>query len=426
MNLEIENIRLINPYTDTDSIVNIIIHNGIIQQIGPDVKLPKLSDKINGEGLVISPGLIDIHVHLREPGYEYKETIKTGTDSAANGGFTAVVCMPNTNPDIDNIEVINYIKEKARGLAVDVLISAAITQKRKGQELTDMNELHQHGVVLFTDDGAPVDRADIMSFAFEYAKEKDLILSQHCEESSLTSNFVMNESVVSQKLGLPGYPNIAEEITLFRDVKLAEHHGNRRYHAQHLSTAGAVEIIRNAKSKGLRVTCEVTPHHFILEDTNLESLSSDYKMNPPLRRGNDIQKIIEGIKDGTIDCIATDHAPHSIEEKSRELHKTPNGIIGLETALGLSMTFLVHKGLISINDLIKLMSVNPRNILNLEPINFEIGDKINATIFDPNDVWTVNKDLFRSKSRNTPFNNYKLKGKPKYILNNNKLVKCEL
>lgn len=427
MDFYFKNIWLIDPVTNRDEILNIRIKDGKFTHI--DSSNSKLDDSttiIEASNLVMTPGLIDIHVHLREPGQEHKETIESGTLAAANGGFTSLVCMPNTKPDIDNVDTINYINEKSKDNIIDVLISAAITKCRKGDELTNFEELSKSGAVLFTDDGSPVSRTDIMKIAFESATESDYLLSQHCEDDAITSDFSMNESDLSKELGLKGYPYIAEEIVLFRDIKLAEYCGNRRYHAQHISTAGSIDIIREAKKNNLRVTCEVTPHHFILTEDNLRTYNANYKMNPPLRKNNDIEGIINGIIDGTVDCIATDHAPHSIDEKNLGLEKAPNGIIGLETSLGLCLTYLVHNNHISLYKLIELMATNPRKIINQKQVKFELGEMANITIMDINEEWTVNKDKFLSKSSNSPFDGFKLKGKPKFVFNNNKYFECKL
>jgi dihydroorotase len=425
MKIYLKNIRAINPVQNLDSTVNILIIDGtIIHFSQSDIAVDADTVIKDCEGFVASPGLFDMHVHLRQPGFEYKEDIKSGTESAANGGFTGLVCMPNTEPCIDNAAVVEYIKAKSKGLPVDVHISGAITKKREGNFITEMLELHDAGVVLFTDDGSAVSKADVMKLAFDYASPKDFLLSQHCEEHSLTSKFAMNESKLSYKLGLKGYPSIAEEIILARDIMLADYCGNRRYHAQHLSTKGAVELVRQSKIKNLRVTSEVTPHHFVLTEDLLETYNGNYKMNPPLRQQNDIQAIINGLKDDTIDCIASDHAPHALHEKHVELEIAPHGIIGLETSLGLSMTYLVHAGHISINKLIEKMAVNPRKILQLPEIKFEIGEIANMTIFNPDEEWTVDKTKFKSKSSNTPFEGFVLKGKQKFIVHGKNFVEC--
>ncbi|MFA7626662.1 MAG: dihydroorotase [Candidatus Kapaibacterium sp.] len=427
MDFYFENIRIIEPSSGTDETANVRIKDGYITDISKqELETNSDTQRIDGRELIMAPGFIDIHVHLREPGQEQKETIKSGTDSAANGGFTSVVCMPNTTPAIDSKETIEYIKNKSEGLLTNVLISAAITKGRKGLEIGNLDELHDLGVVLFTDDGSPVSDSDVMRDAFFASAKNDLLLSQHCEDTKLTGNFLMNESPLSNKLGLKGYPRIAEEIILFRDITMAEYYGNRAYHAQHLSTAGAIDIVRYAKSRSIRATCEATPHHFVLTEENMAEFNPNFKMNPPLRQSHDVEAIIEGIKDGTIDCIATDHAPHTDNEKGNGLEMAPNGIIGLETAIGLSMTYLVHKKHISINRMIEMLTVNPRRVLRLDNPEIKAGAMAELTIFAPDEVWTVNKNKFKSKSKNTPFDGFVLKGKPKYVFNNFQYLECNL
>ncbi len=427
MNIYLSGIRVINPADNTNSVFNLWLKDGLIFGMSAD-ELTIESDtvRIDGSEMVCSPGLFDMHVHLREPGYEYKEDIKSGTNSAANGGFTGVCCMPNTDPAIDNITVVEYINQKAKNNIVDVVVAGSITQKREGKLLSPMLELNNHGVPVFTDDGSCVTDSEVMRRAFDYAASRDLLLSQHCEDHSLTEDFSANESEISAKLGLKGYPSIAEEIIIARDIALSEYCGNRRYHVSHISTKGAVRIVADAKRRGLRVSCEVTPHHFLLSDDVLIDYNTNHKMNPPLRSKSDIEAILEGLSNDTIDCIATDHAPHALHEKDVEFESAPNGIIGLETSLGLSLHFLVHKGYLTLEKLIEKMSVNPRKLLGLPDIIIKQGEKANLTIFSPAEEWIVNKTLFMSKSKNTPYEGMKLKGKPKYTVNNNKLFECKL
>jgi dihydroorotase len=427
MNYLFKKIRIINPFQNLDEIADLWIKDGVIVKIAKEISITDNDiEIIDGQTLVASPGFFDMHVHFRDPGFEYKEDLQSGAEAAANGGFTGVLIMPNTKPPIHDKTVVEYIKSNVQNSIVDIYISGTITQNQEGKLISNMLEMHEHGVKLFTDDGKCVMNTDVMRRAFDYATPKDLLISQHCEDMFLTEGFDMNESEISVKLGLKGYPSIAEEIILYRDILLSEYCGNRRYHAQHLSTQNSVEIIRNAKRKGLRVTCEVTPHHFSLTEDTLTSYNTNFKMNPPLRKANDLQAIKEGLKDGTIDVIATDHAPHSNLEKEVEFDKAPNGIIGLETAFGLSVTHLVEENWLTINQLIEKMSVNPRKILNLLPISFKENSQANITIFDPKEEWIVNKTNFKSKSQNTPFDNLKLKGKIKFIFNNNKVYKSSL
>ncbi len=427
MNIYFEKIRIINPYQEIDAQFDLWIKNGRIMHLSPDsAKTDEDTRIVNAESLVCSPGLFDMHVHFREPGFEHKETTLTGAESAANGGFTGVVCMPNTEPAIDNVPVCEYIANRAKGNLVDVFIAGAITMGRKGERISPMLELLESGVVYFTDDGTCITKSEVMRRAFDYAATKDILLAQHCEEHSLTDNFAMDESALSYKLGLKGYPTVAEEIIVSRDIRLAEYCGNRRIHFSHVSSAGSVELIRTAKSKGLRVSCEVTPHHFTLPNSLLDSYDPNLKMNPPLRSDQDINAAIEGLKDGTIDCIATDHAPHSLHEKEVEYEKAPYGVVGLETSLGLSLTYLYHKKVLSLREIIEKMSVNPRRLLQMDDIVFDIGSEANITIFGLDEEWLVNKSNFKSKSLNTPFVGMKLKGKPVFTFNNGLVHESEL
>ncbi len=427
MNIYFKNIHIINPYDKLDSKFNLWLKNGMIKHLDTtDAKTEKETQIVDADSLICAPGFMDMHVHLREPGFEYKEDIASGSEAAANGGFTSLVCMPNTEPAIDNVETIEFIKNKSKDLLTDIYIAASITKNREGKQLSPMLELDDYGAVLFTDDGSAVMNSNVMRRAFEYAGTRDLLLSQHCEDQNLTEDFAANEGVMSDRLGLKGYPSVAEEIILSRDIMLAEYFGNRRYHAQHISTAGSVELIREAKAKGLNVTAEVTPHHFVLTDEVLVEYDTRHKMNPPLRTQKDIDAILEGLADGTIDVIATDHAPHALHEKHVEFDRAPYGILGLETALGLSFNYLVHQGVLNINQLIEKFTVNPRKILKLPEINFKPGNKANMTIFDLNESWTVDRNKFKSKSINSPFNEFRLKGKPKYSINRNQLYKSDL
>jgi len=268
--------------------------------------------------------------------------------------------------------------------------------------------------------------SEVMRRAFDFSSSRDLLISQHCEDQNLTKDFAMNESVLSYKLGLRGYPDVAEEIIVSRDLKLASYLGNRRYHVSHISTTGAINVVREAKKKGLRVSCEVTPHHFSLNQDVLVGYNTNHKMNPPLRNQEDVNTIIEALRDGTIDCIASDHAPHALHEKDVEFEKAPYGIIGLETSLGLTLTNLMHTGVLTLSQVIEKMSVNPRKILNLPAVEIKVGAKANLTIFDPNEEWIVDKKNFQSKSKNTPFDGFKLKGKPKFTINNGQSIECKL
>lgn len=427
MNIYFSNIRVISPIQNIDERLNIHIQEGLIQYVGKYT--PTISDKtriISGSDLVCSPGLFDMHVHLREPGHEYKETIQTGTLAAANGGFTGVVCMPNTSPAVDSVAVIEYIKSRSKGNLVDVFPCATMTKSREGKDLAPLLSLIEAGAVMFSDDGSCLESAEMMRRAFDYTAQWDALLTQHCEEHSMTRNFAMNEGKVSTELGLKGYPTVAEDVIIARDILLAEYCGNRRYHAAHISTKGAVRLVREAKKRGQRVSCEVTPHHFVLTDESVRGYNTNAKMNPPLRTIEDVEAIIEGLADGTIDCIATDHAPHAIHEKQCEFSNAANGITGLETALGLGLTYLVHSKKLTLNQFIEKMSVNPRKILQIPQPIISVGEIPNLTIFAPDEQWTVNLELSCSMSQNSPFQGIVLTGKPKHTINNNQIFSSKL
>ncbi|MGE3799639.1 MAG: dihydroorotase [Candidatus Kapaibacterium sp.] len=419
-----QNIRLLNPAQGLNRRADLLILDGKISSIGDNLQVPDGVEVRDGSAWVAAPGFYDMHVHLREPGATHKETIETGCASAANGGFTGVACMPNTTPAIDSAEVVHSILWKSQHLAVDVHPVGATTVGRKGETLAPMGELYEAGVRMFSDDGDCVRSPEVMRRAYEYASQFDgAVLSQHCEEHTMTSGFAMNEGVVATKLGMPGYPDIAEELIIERDIRLAEFCGNRPYHVSHMSTAGGVESVRRAKANGqTNITCEVAPHHFVLTDEDVEKYWVNAKMNPPLRTEAHRQALLEGFRDGTIDAIATDHAPHALSEKEVEFPNAPNGIIGLETSIGLSYTYLVDAGVISLERMIELMAINPRKILSLTVPVIEEGEMANLTIFAPEETWSVDTSKFLTKSLNTPFTGWKLKGKPVGIVNRGQVV----
>lgn len=422
--LLLQNIRLLNPSQKLDRRADLLIDDGIITAIGEGLDAPSGSEVRDGGAWVAAPGFYDMHVHLREPGGTHKETIRSGCESAANGGFTGVCCMPNTSPAIDSVEVVHSILWKSQGIAVDVLPSASTTVGRKGEQLSPIGALYDAGVRLFTDDGDCIKSPEVMRRAFEYSSMFDgVVISQHCEEHSMTHGFAINEGTVSTRLGLAGYPDVAEDLIIARDIMIAGFTGNRSYHVSHMSTRGGVELVRHAKEKGKsNITCEVTPHHFVLTDEAVERYGTYAKMNPPLRTGDAVAAIIEGFRDGTIDVIATDHAPHSFAEKEVEFNSAPNGIIGLETSIGLSYTYLVETGVISLGRLVELMSINPRTILSQPIPMIAEGERANLTIFAPEEEWTVDTSRFKTMSLNTPFNGWKLRGKPVGIVNRGQVV----
>lgn len=420
MNILLKAGRLIDPVSGKDETVDVHIIEGRIEKLGQNIQPGSDTTVMNLKGKIVAPGFFDMHVHLREPGFEHKETILSGCSSAAAGGFTGVACMPNTNPAIDDESVVRFIQDRGKAALsglVDVHPIAAVTKGRKGEQLAPLAELASAGAVAFTDDGDPVHNAEIMRRALEYANMFKRPIIQHAQDLPLTKGGVMNEGFNSTTLGLPGMPSIAEDIMVARDIRLAEY-TNSQYHVAHMSTAGCTELVRDAKRRGLNVTCEVTPHHFTLTDDAVRSYDTNTKMNPPLRTRDDVEAMKQGLKDGTIDVIATDHAPHSFDEKQVEYQYAPFGIVGLETAIGLAITELFEKNVLALYQLIEKFSTNPRRILHLPVIDIKEGEPANLTIFDPAAEWVVDIQLFKSKSKNSPFHNFRLRGKPMGVINN--------
>jgi dihydroorotase len=419
MKLVLKNVNLLNPDQNLNQEnVSILIVDGKFKKIGNLVD----SDTNNAtvlelDGKLVVPGLFDMHVHLREPGREDEETVITGCNSAANGGFTGIACMPNTEPAIDSAEVASFIKKQSSNHLVEVYPIGAVTVSRKGETLSPMAELKDAGVVAFSDDGVSVKTASILKRALEYAKMFNLPIIEHCEDESLAGG-AMNESINSTFLGLPPIPSVAEDLIVMRDILMAEY-TDSKVHIAHISSKKSVEMVREAKKKFIKVTAEVTPHHFSLTDDVVKTYDPNVKMNPPLRTKTDVDAILEGLKDGTIDCIASDHAPHSLEEKEMEFEYAPNGIIGLETEVGLAFTELYHKKVLTIEQMIEKLSINPRKILNIQVPQIKEGEIANLTILDVDAVWTVDKKKFLSKSVNTPFDKKLLTGKPIGVINKN-------
>ncbi len=417
----LQNAHIVDPVTGRDGVTNILIEDGTISSIG-DPSTPSSVQTFDLKEAIVAPGFCDMHVHLREPGYEHKETIATGTAAAAAGGFTAVACMPNTDPPIDSAEVIRSILDRASGFAVDVLPVATITRKREGEELAPLAELADAGAVAFSDDGAPVVNSQLMRIAFEYALMFNKPLIQHAEDLALANNGCVHEGTVSARTGLPPIPSVSETVMVARDLLLAEYTGGL-YHVSHVSTAGAVELIREAKKRGVRVTAEATPHHFTLTDEATAGFDTNTKMKPPLRNRDDLEAIKEGLRDGTIDAIATDHAPHAPHEKLVEYTYAPFGIIGLETAVGLTLRELVLPGVLTLVEAVEKLSTNPRRILGLREIRLEPGEPANLTLFDMNRQWTFDVATSRSKSRNTPFHGESFPGKIIGIFNRTHFIR---
>jgi len=417
----IKNVKLIHPEEKINlQETDILLNEGLVEKIGK-FNSDEISNtqEFDFSGSLVVPGFFDMHVHLREPGREDEETILSGCNSAANGGFTGVACMPNTEPAIDNAEVIHFIKKQSKGHLVDVHSIAAATLGRKGESISPMAELAEAGAVAFSDDGVAVKTSSVLKRAFEYANMYGLPIIEHCEDDSLSKG-AMNEGLNSTFLGLPPLPSVSEDIIVVRDILMAEYTGGR-IHIAHISTKNAVGLVREAKERGINVTAEVTPHHFTLTDDAVKTYDTNTKMSPPLRRQEDLDAVIEGLMDGTIDCIASDHAPHSIEEKDSEFQFAPNGIIGLETAVGLSLSELYHKKKLSIEELILKLSINPRKILNLPVPKFSVGELANFTILDLNKVWTVDISKFKSKSKNSPFDRRLLTGTSIATVNNKRI-----
>lgn len=414
----IKNIRLIDPASKRDEVVDILIEDKIIKSIGKNINIED-KDIIDGKNLIISPGFIDVHVHFRDPGQEYKEDLTTGSQAAAAGGYTSVICMANTKPVMDNENLIKDFVKRAKEQIINVYTVSSLTKGMKGQELVDMEKVLEAGALAFSDDGIPNTRNDIVLAALEKAKELDSLISFHEEDPSLNKGNGINHGKVAAEMGLYGAPAISEEIMVLRDCYFAYKTG-AKVNIQHISAAGSLDIIREYKKLGAKVYCEVTPHHFSSTEDLVREKASFAKMNPPLRTEEDIQAIIKALKDGTIDFIATDHAPHSSEEKNQEFTKAPSGIIGLETALGLGITNLVRENKLSLMELLEKLTINPAKLYKLQTGRIKEGLPADLVIFDENEEYTVEK--FKSKSSNSPYIGKKLYGKVKYTICNGKIV----
>lgn len=407
----IKNVRVIDPALSLDEVADILIDGQIIAQVGKNIECAD-AEIFDRDGCIAVPGLVDIHVHLRDPGQEYKETIETGTAAAAHGGFTGICSMPNTNPTTDNATTIDYVLDKAaQADHCRVYPSGACTKGLKGESLSEMGDMVLHGAVAFTDDGRGVQNSGVMRRVMDYAKMFNKVVMSHCQDEDLVGPGQVNEGVVSTRLGLAGWPATGEELQIQRDIALSELTGCP-IHIQHITSARGVELVREGKARGIQVTCEVTPHHLVLNENDITTTyNTNLKMNPPLRSKADNAALIEGIKDGTIDCIVTDHAPHADHEKAREFELAPFGMTGLETSLGVILTYLVDPGLITYNELVELMAIKPREILRLDQVTLKQGSVADITIFDPEVTWTVQSDDMYSKSHNSGFLGYTLKGR---------------
>jgi dihydroorotase len=413
--------RVIDPATGHDAVADVFLRDGRVEAVG-DMGSPDDATVIDAAGLIVAPGFIDLHVHLREPGQEHKETIATGARAAAAGGFTAVCAMPNTDPPVDDPAAVGYVRAAGmRAAAARVYPTGAVSLGQKGERLTEIGEMIHAGAVAITDDGRPVATAGLMRLALEYARTFGIPVASHCEDMTLSRGGSMNEGIISTRLGVGGIPNAAEDVGIARDLLLAELTGGR-LHVQHVSTRGGVAMIRAAKERGIAVTAEATPHHFTLTDEAVDAYRTDAKVNPPLRGVEDRAAVIDGVRDGTLDVIATDHAPHHYDEKEQAFEDAPFGLVGLETALGLAVTELVEKNVIDLPTMVLRMSTACAQAFNLPGGTLQHGGIADITIFDPSWEWQVDPKRFLSKSRNTPFTGRTLRGRAVYTIVNGRVV----
>lgn len=412
--------RVIDPANGIDCIADVLVTDGRIDTIGDNLSCDE-AQVIDAAGLVVAPGLVDLHVHLREPGFEDKETIATGCAAAARGGVTTLVAMPNTKPATDCPDIVHLVQEKAAPTGITVLPAGAVTVGQKGQELTDFAALKEAGVPAFTDDGVPVQNIALLRRAILMAKELGMPLLDHCEDRDMVQNYAVNEGPVSRELGLPGRPAIAEELQVMRDAMLAEETGGH-IHICHISTGKAVDIVRQYKAKGVNITCETCPQYFTITEEEVLKQGTMARVNPPLRTAMDKQAILDGLADGTIDALVTDHAPHCAHEKAKPLPEAPSGMVGLETSLALSLSGLYHSGLLSLSRVIQLMTASPAALIGIPKGRIAPGDDGDLVIFDPNEEWVVDREKFASKGRNTPFHGRTVKGKVKYTVANGTII----
>jgi len=403
--------EVVDPAQDLKKKADVLLEKGRVAKLGR-IAAQEGWRVVNVSGMYVMPGLIDMHVHLREPGQEYKETIETGSRAAVAGGFTSIACMPNTEPVNDCEAITRYILEKARQAnLVNIHPVGAITKGLNGKELAEIGEMVRTGAVAISDDGKPVQNNQIMRRAMEYSRIFDVPVLDHCEDCDLAAHGVMNEGTISTEVGLRGMHAVAEELQVVRDIMLSRLTGTR-VHICHISCEEALNAVREAKAKGLRVTCEVAPHHFTLTDENVRTYNPDYRMNPPLRTGRDVEAMISGLADGSIDCIATDHAPHARIDKDLTFEDAANGVIGLETSVPLVWEHLVRKEVVSVSRMVELMSLNPSRILGLDRGTLKVGSVADVTVIDPEKEITVDASQFESKARNCPFDGWQLRGAP--------------
>lgn len=407
MNFILKNGLLVDPKNKLCKKLDVDVENGVVARVGEGLSRPD-AEVIDVTGLFVTPGFVDMHCHLREPGFTYKEDIATGSLSAAFGGFTSIACMPNTNPVIDNAAVAAFVRSRLS--YVNVFPIGAVTKNQAGAELADIAQMKREGIVALSEDGKSVCSSSVMRSALAYADDFGLLVISHCEDESLASGGCMNEGVVSTRLGLKGISTAAEEIIVARDIILAKTYG-RRIHIAHVSTRGGVEIIRQAKKHGVRVTAETCPHYFSLTEEAVEGFNTLAKVNPPLRRAEDVSAVIDGLKDGTLDAVATDHAPHGVSDKNCDFHSAAFGMVGFETAFSLCNTFLVRAGAISVSELIQKISSVPAEILGINKGHLSVGADADIAVLDPNVEYTVEPEKFHSKSKNCPYGGMRLFGK---------------
>ncbi len=420
MRLLIQGGRVLDPAQGVDERLDILIEDGKIAQLGKHLAADG-AQVLSAAGLTAAPGLVDLHVHLREPGFEAKETVATGCAAAARGGVTTLVAMPNTRPATDCPDIVRLVRGKAAPTGINVLPAGAVTVGQKGEQLTDFAALKAAGAPALTDDGVPIQNLALLRQAMLEAKRLDLPLLDHCEDRDMVQNFAVNEGAVSQKLNLPGRPAIAEELQIMRDVMLAEETG-AHVHICHISTAKGVDIVRQAKTRGVQVTCETCPQYFTLTQEEVLRQGAMARVNPPLRTQADLKGIRAGLADGTIDAIVTDHAPHTTQEKAKPLPDAPSGMVGLETSLALALTGLYHTGLLPLDRVIALMSAAPAALLGLDKGTLAPGRDADLVLFDPDEEWVINKNHFASKGRNTPFHGRAVRGKVKYTISRGKII----
>ena len=423
MQLLIRGGRVVDPAQGVDDRLDLLIQDGKILRLGRDLAAPD-AQILNAGGLTAAPGLVDLHVHLRQPGFEDKETVATGCAAAAKGGVTTLVAMPNTRPAADCPDIVRLVRDKAAPTGVNVLPAGAVTVGQKGERLTDFAALKAAGVPALTDDGVPIQNLALLRRAMQEAKRLDLPLLDHCEDRDMVQNYAVNEGDVSRQLGLPGRPAIAEELQIMRDVMLAEDTG-AHVHICHISTAKGVDIVRQAKARGVPVTCETCPQYFTLTQEEVLRQGTMARVNPPLRTQADVDGIRAGLLDGTIDAIVTDHAPHTAQEKARPLPDAPSGMVGLETSLALALTGLYHTGLLPLARVLALMSASPAALLGLPKGTLEVGRDADLVLFDPEEEWTIDKEQFVSKGRNTPFHGRTVRGRIKYTISQGKIIYME-